>query len=116
MNMFKLLIVCVLLPSILTIICGTGTRAVFGTNGVTQKCVSNGLLRVQNCSTYQEDAASPPGTYLCKACQTNFLLVLYSDQTGGILTTNLGNSCFMGPTINNCAAYARNYDLRCQKC
>jgi hypothetical protein len=43
-------------------------------------------------------------------------LVLYSDQTGGILTTNLGNSCFMGPTINNCAAYARNYDLRCQKC
>ncbi len=87
MNMFKLLIVCVLLPSILTISCVTGTRAVFNTDGITQKCVSSTLVTIDYCTTYQEDAASPPGTYLCKACQTNHILILQSyDKQDSIYT------------------------------
>ncbi len=113
--MFKLLIVCVLLPSILTISCGTGTRAVFNTDGSTEKCVSNTLLTINYCTTYQEDAANL-GTYLCKACQTNHLLILFSHQTMGILTTNLGNNCFLGSTINNCIAYSASYNVLCYYC
>ncbi len=56
-------------------ICGTGTTAVFDKYGSTQKCVSNDLLKVKNCSTYQEHIENPD-IYLCKACKTNHILIL----------------------------------------